>query len=185
MAQVSILKSNVITNRDAFKPNDLRTAGRNFMKRARIKTLAADSAGSMYGLFSLPSNAVIVAAIASNEAMGTSCTFDIGLFETEVKGGFSATTGWLTLAGGVSGADQFFADAYDVAAAHSKIDLTLNNTNFYTLANCDQMIWQVLGLASDPSQTAQGATEYDVVVTVEVATVNAANFLFEVSYKMQ
>ena len=56
---------------------------------------------------------------------------------------------------------------------------------YIALLNADQMLWQVLGLSADPAQAAMGAYEYDVVVTVEVATVNAANFLFEVTYKLQ
>ena len=185
MAQVTIAKSTVIANRDAGKPNDLRTAGRNFQKRAIAATVAADSAGSMYGFFSLPSNAVVTSCEFSCGAMGTSASIDLGLWETEQHGGFSATTGWLTLAGGVTGADQFFGDAIDTSGALAKAQKQYSNTNFYTLANADQMIWQVLGLAADPAQSALGSYQYDVVAVCEVAIPNAISMLLEIAYKMQ
>ena len=178
---VFIRKSGVITNRDASPPlpSDLRTAGRNFMKRARVLTVTADSIGSMYGFFTLPANAVVVSCLLSNAALSASTTVDIGLWETPLRGGFSSTTGWLTLAGGVTGADQFFGDAVAMTNAATKAEQLLANTNFYTLLNADQMIWQVLGLAADPQ------TEYDLVVVAEAAIVAGGTILLEVTYKMQ
>ena len=184
MAQVSIISSTVIANRDKFKPNDLRTAGRNFQKRGLAKSLAADSIGSMYGFFALPAIAVITSVEFSCAAMGTSCTFDIGVYQTKARGGFSATTGWLGKP--VTDSQECFVADLDVSGALAKHQCLFANTAFYTLALADQTLWKALGLTSDPGAgTPIGDTEYDMVATVTAATVNASDMLMEISYKME
>jgi hypothetical protein len=166
------ITSAVLTNVVAYKPNDLRTAGRNFQKRAICTATINKTSPSYYGFFRVPANAVLVSAELSCDALSTSVTADIGFWE--VSNPFAP----VTTAGSVSNSSQYLGAAVSLVAAQTKTQILIQS-GWTTRAKMDQMIWQILGLTADPQR------EYDVVATSDATITAGGVIVLEISYKLQ
>jgi hypothetical protein len=145
---VVVQKSLAISNRDA-TPKVLSFGNLLFADLKEcigsVPVASTDSVGSTYFFGTIPSNARMSAVSAAFAAL-TGATMDIGLFQTEAAGGAAVSS-------------QFFAAALPLTTATPGEEIA--NSNVQTLANAEQMLWQALGLATDP------ATFYDVVGTLQ------------------
>lgn len=110
---------------------------------------AAAEAASTYRFLRLPSNCRVSEILVKNAAFTTGGAIDIGLYETAENGG------------AVVDAD-LFASAQVMTAAQDFANKTYESTE-YTLAESEKMLWQVLGLATDPCK------DYDLAATVTTA----------------
>lgn len=159
-------KSQQISDRDAFPAklvNGAIAGGRVRHARGVVQINNTDSVGSKFIACSIPSNAVVIAVRVSAPDIGTTTAADVGLYRTTKEGGT------------VVDAD-FFASALVLnAGALNKVDVT-HESGVLTLANADKMVWQALGLTSDPS------VDYDVVLTLTGAADASGAVLVEVDY---
>lgn len=98
---------------------------------------SGDSATSTYRIGQFPSNARVSQVILSHPDIGTTTTADVGLYD---------------VAGGAVVDADFFAAAYSLkdGAAYG-IDVTHRATGF-AHNECDKMLWEALGLSSDPKK---------------------------------
>jgi hypothetical protein len=178
---VNIVKSTLLTNRDARPqiPNDPRTLGRIISQLAKVKTTTGDSIASQYGFMQIPSSAIINSCLLSCQALSTSVTGDLGLWETAqyaYGADFTLTSGWSTTAGSVANAGQYFGAAITMSSALFK-QQQLNQSSWTTQANMDQPVWQILGLASDPMRF------FDVVLTLDASMTAGGYVVVEISYR--
>ncbi|TXG77636.1 hypothetical protein E6Q11_02585 [Candidatus Dojkabacteria bacterium] len=160
------LKSAPITNRDATPQvkNNSNVEG-GFVREvvATVETTAADSSASTYRFFQIPSNARMSILRLYSDDMGTTGLADFGLYQTTQNGG------------AVVDAD-FFGSAVDLnAAAINGTDIT-HESVVIDPAEVEQMIWQQLGLSSDPK------IFYDVTATLTQATVSAGTITLKGTY---
>lgn len=164
MAVVTV-KSTSITNRDA-TPRILNNARISRGAEQHIREIVAiangDSATSKYLVATLPSNAVVGSVRVSAPDIGTTTTFDVGLYRATADGG------------AVVDADFFKAAHIVNAGATSKSEVSMSN--IITTANATQPLWQLLGLTSDPS------VFYDLVLTLVGAADGAGSVLVEADY---
>ena len=170
MAVVTV-KSGSITNRDATPPvlsNDYLTRSLVYHAGGICTVTNGDSIASAYKFCSVPSNAFLIAAILSNDAItGASATFD--LYDTTANGGLIVpTTG-----------TKFISDAISIAtAATDKFILGSGASPGDTNPNGEKRVWEILGLSADPVKL------YDCVMTLTVAAtatgVCSFNVLFSV-----
>jgi hypothetical protein len=154
------VKSTVITNRNA-TPKTLTDAaisgGRVKAAYGYIQTYgAADGVGSIYKMFSIPSNARVDSVKMQAGALGTGATLDVGVYWPDfipVGAGLSAS-----VAGTVINT-TLFASA---VAASDALALTevLTESAVMTIPVQEKMLWEAAGLASDPN------IDLDVCVTV-------------------
>lgn len=162
------LKSGVITARDA---GSLVNANKmNSISHLAVGTLeatAADDIGSTYRFFQLPSNARVHQILLYCDDQGTAGDADVGLYRTAADGG------------AVVDAD-FFASAVDInAAALNGTDVTHEAGSTGTqfgLEDAEKMIWEALGLSSDPG------IFYDVALTLTEANTAGATITLKGSY---
>jgi len=147
---VEAVKSTLISNADATPAvlNNPRVDGG--FERVKVATVAitnADSVGSTYRMFHVPSNAVVTDLRVYAPDIGTTTISDIGLYRTADDGG------------AVVDAD-FFASALSLKdGALNGVDV-LHEAAVFTIANSGKELWDALGLAADPS------TSYDVTFTL-------------------
>ena len=147
---VEARKSSLITNADAVPAvlNNPRVDGG--FERIEVATVAitnADSTGSTYRMFRVPSNAVMTDLRIYSPDIGTTTIADIGLYRTAKDGG------------AVQDAD-FFASALSLKdGALNGVDV-LHEAAVFTIANSGKELWDALGLTSDPS------VFYDVTLTL-------------------
>jgi hypothetical protein len=140
-------KSKFITNRDAGT-----LSNSNYAKGMMIESLgvasaaSGDSVGSKYVMCQVPSNARMSELLVTAPDIGTTTAGDIGLYDTTANGG------------AVVDAD-FFTAAF-VLNAGAVANSNVCHGNIVTLANSEKMIWELLGLTSDPNK------HYDIVVTL-------------------
>jgi len=166
---VVVLKSTVITNRDAVPKvlTDALVAGQDLSEAEGFVAPAnGDSAGSTYILHSVPSNARMSSLIMQNSALGAGARVDLGVYYPSFipKGaGLDAIA-----PNQVIDAD-FFANSVDVSAALGPVEY-INQSGSNTIAKQEQSLWQAIGLSADPG------IDLDIVATVEVAMA-AAGFL--------
>lgn len=148
------LKSGSITNRDASPQVKNDAAVVQGIVRSVVGTLeatAADSIGSTYRMFEVPSNARMHELRIFCDDQGTAGDADVGLYRTTADGG------------AVVDAD-FFASALDVnAAALADVDI-LHESGVFGLEDAEKPLWEALGLTSDPN------VMYDVVLTLTEAS---------------
>jgi hypothetical protein len=161
---VVISKSLMITNRDSV-PSKM---SNGFLAKGTLKEMIGsvagangDSIGSTYLFGQIPSNARISSVQLSCPAIAVSGAADFGLYDTSANG--SAVV-----------ASSFFKAAQALTAALNASEIAHGNT--ITLANAEQEVWQLLGLASDPNKM------YDVVGTVTTALGGAGSLLLKVKY---
>lgn len=150
MATEKILSA-AITNRDATPQVKMGPAYKGELQEAiGVVACGTGDLGSTYRFFSIPSNARMSQLLIYSPDMGTTGLADVGLYDTTSNGGL------------VVDAD-FFASAIDMkAAALNGSDIT-HESGVFSLANSEKMLWQALGLSSDPCK------EYDVVLTTTEA----------------
>lgn len=147
---VEARKSSLVTNADAVPAvlNSPRVDGG--FERIEVATVAvtnADSTGSTYRMFRVPSNAVMTDLRIYSPDIGTTTIADIGLYRTAKDGG------------AVQDAD-FFASALSLKdGALNGVDV-LHEAAVFTIANSGKELWDALGLTSDPS------VFYDVTMTL-------------------
>lgn len=148
MAVVSV-KSKSITNRDATPSVSSNANYANGMLRELVGACAVtsgDSTGSKYFFGSIPSNARVSDILVSSPDIGTTTTMDIGLYRTTKDGGAVVDADFFTAA--------FVLNAG--AVANSQVAYG----NVMTLANSEKMVWELLGLSSDP------CISYDLIGTL-------------------
>ncbi|MEO8837541.1 MAG: hypothetical protein ABI351_02385 [Herbaspirillum sp.] len=161
MSTFNIL-STVIANRDATPKvlTDAYVAGGNVCNaEGYVQTGAADGAGSIYRMFSIPSNARVETIKLAADALATGCTLDVGVYYPTyipVGAGLSAS-----LASTVINT-QFFASAVAASNATATTDITNQSTN-NTIVKQELPLWSAIGLTSDPG------IDLDVCVTVHAA----------------
>ncbi len=153
--------STMISNRDAsplilsnpsFSRSDLKEA------YGYVSAVNADSAGSIYRMFQMPSNMRLSSIILQCEALGAGAKVDVGAYYgNDAKDIFLGNV----LAGAVISAN-FFATAVDVSGALGPTDVS-NESGSYTLDKQQMPLWQALGLASDPE------CHIDIAAVVNVA----------------
>jgi hypothetical protein len=151
---VEAVKSTLITNADALPAvlNSPRVDGG--FERIEVATVAitnADSVGSTYRMFRVPSNAVVTDLRIYAPDIGTTTISDIGLYRTAKDGGAVVDA-------------NFFADALSLKdGALNGVDVLHEGGGFFTIANSGKELWDALGLTSDPS------VFYDVAFTLTAA----------------
>lgn len=164
MATVTLF-STQITNRDA-SPRELNngylTKGMLFESVGTVETSAADDIGSTYNLCSIPSNARISDVLLTCDDLGTAGAANIGLYDTTANGG------------AVVDAD-FFASAQLLTSALDKTSV-LHESAVFGKEDVEKRVWEILGLSSDPKK------DYDVVLTLSAATVDAGTVSMHVRY---
>ena len=113
---------------------------------AVIASAADDTANSIGRFFRLPSNARVSNLLITAADATTAGAIDVGLY---------------TVDGGAVVDADFFASALDLAAGpYAEAEIKHESTVSYTTANVEKMIWELLGLTSDPGK------EYDVAYTI-------------------
>lgn len=153
--------STAITNRDA---SPLVLSNPSFSKQLITEAMDyvtatnADSAGSIYRLCNMKSNARVADLLIQCAALGAGAAIDIGAYYgNDAKDIFTGQT----LNGAVIDAD-FFATAVDVSGALAKTNVT-NESGTNTINKQQMPLWQALGLTSDPE------CSIDICATVSVA----------------
>lgn len=162
MATFNIL-STVIGNRDAV-PKVLTDAfvsgGAARAVEGYVQTNgAADGAGSIYRMFSVPSNARVHSIDLQSDALATGCTLDVGVYYPTyipVGAGLSAANASAVIN------TQFFTSAIAASNANAITNVTNQSTN-NTIVKQELPLWSAIGLTSDPG------IELDICVTVHAA----------------
>lgn len=124
---------------------------------AQLSAAAGDSNNSTYRFFRVRSgDRVENCKIATVLGSSTASVADIGLYDAD---------------GGAVVSQKFFADGLDLhtAAINPFADKMMTGSAPIVLpTNCDQRIWEQLGLTSDPDKV------YDVTITMTTAVATAA-----------
>lgn len=109
--------------------------------------LAASEANSTFRFCRIPSNARVSQVLLSCADATTGGAIGIGLYDTEANGGAAVD------------ADLFLSAYALTSGPHHNLDVTFESTE-YTYIEAEKMLWEVLGLSSDPCK------EYDVTAIV-------------------
>lgn len=158
-----IVKSTVISNRDAtpkvltdsFVAGGTGTECEGYVQTAS----AADGAGTKYVLCQVPSNARVSTVKISADALGTSCTLDVGVWwPTFIPTG----AGLVSSTASTVINTQLFASALAASNSQAAVDITNQSTN-NSILNQELPLWKAAGLASDPG------IDLDIVAYVHVA----------------
>ncbi len=167
MGQVA-LKSRFITNRDA-QPAVLSNpalAGGELHSAVGTVSIGTSDTGSgtpasasTYRFCQIPSNARISGVYVSTSAVpgGGSAAMDFGFYETTQNGGAILNTD----------GDQIAAAVDIHTAVLTRKDVTYQGGEEDTVINADKMVWELLGLTSDPNKS------YDVVGTLTTSNSTA------------
>ncbi len=169
------LKSTLITNRDATPKvlTDAYVSGGNVKEsQGFVTTGSADSAGSIYRLCQIPSDARVSSISIQNDALGGSCTLDVGVYYPT----FIPVGAGLSAANAAVISQQFFAATLSASSANAATDI-INQSGTNTIALQEQTLWQAIGLASDPG------IDLDVCVYVHVAVASAGKVGLKVRYQ--
>jgi hypothetical protein len=141
-------KSAAITNRDA-TPRVACAAhlvrGPVFVATGTVEVAAADDDASVFRLFRVRSSDKLLNIFIANDAITGMTDCDVGIYQTAERGGAVVTK-------------DVFADGVTFASALDYRDL-LNNDDAADIAEVDKLVWERLGLTSDPQ------LEYDVCIT--------------------
>lgn len=151
---VDALKSEAITNAIATPRvlTDAHLAGgilRESVGSITAPTAAAE-ATSKYFFCRVPSNARISQVLWSSPDFTTAGAVNVGIWQTPENGG------------AVVDADLFAAALALQSGPYQNLDITYQSTE-YTVAESEKMLWEVLGLTTDPKR------DYDVVAQVSTA----------------
>lgn len=121
-----------------------------------VSSVIADSAGSIYRMFNVPSNARVSRLMLQCAALGAGAAVHVGVYKNVRDGG------------AVVDAD-FFATSVDVSGALGPTEV-INESGTNTIDKQEMPLWQALGVAADPKSS------YDIAVTVSVA-IAASGFI--------
>lgn len=157
-----------ITNRNATPrviSNPAVSGGDLKEKVGYIAAATDDSATSVFRIATVPSNARISEILITAADFTTAGAINVGLHRTTADGGT------------VVDAD-LFASAVDLSGGpFSNLDITREaGTTNWTLADAEKMLWQALGLSTDPG------IEYDVTATISTNFNGGSGILFKVRY---
>lgn len=114
-----------------------------------VEVAAGDDNASTFRILRLPSNAVLVSLALAADALGTSATYDLGVYEVEAFGGAAVD------------ADEFASDL-NLSSATAWTE-RLEEADATDIAKIGQPLWQRLGLTADPARA------YDIVATGDTA----------------
>lgn len=160
------LKSTQLTNRDATPPSlsNPSYSKSNLMESEGYVTAgSADSIGSIYRLCQVPANARISQILLSCGAI-TSATADIGVYKCTADGGAVISA-------------AFFGSAVAISSALTNSDIT-NESTTNTVAKQEQMLFQALGVSTDPE------TYYDICLTLTAAATASADVSLKTRFTM-
>lgn len=121
-----------------------------------VSATNADSAGSIYRMFSVPSNARVSRLMLQCAALGAGAKVDVGVYKNVRDGGAAVDA-------------DFFATAVDVSGALGPTEV-INESGTNTIDKQEMPLWQALGVAADPKSS------YDIAAVVNVA-IAATGFL--------
>lgn len=158
-------KSSSIANRDATPKvlSNARVTRANEQHSRDVVAIAnGDSATSKYPVTQIPSNAVVGSVRVTAPDIGTTTTFDVGLYRTTLDG--------------AAVVDADFFKAAHIVNAGATVKSEVSQNNIITPANALQPLWQLLGLTSDPNIL------YDITLTLVGAADGAGSVLVEVDY---
>lgn len=173
------IKSTIITNRDA-TPKVLNDAyvdgGHVRQSQGYVQTHgAADAAGSLYVLCTVPSKARVSSVQLTADALGTSCALNVGVYWPTFipvgSGLSSANQGKEVL----TGSSNFFASALGCSAATTETNI-VNSSGSNTVAKQELPLWSAIGMASDP------CIDLDIVVSVQTAVALQGYIGLKVAY---
>lgn len=153
-------KSGAITNRDTVpkvKTNANVLGGTLKGFAGTLEIASGDSTTSTLRFAQVPSNARMHSLLLWSDDIGSASNIDVGLYDTTENGGAVVDV-------------DFFASAVDNhSGALNAVDITHEAAaNNGDIANGEKMIWQALGLTSDPKKF------YDVTATIVTADANGA-----------
>lgn len=164
-------KATAITNRDATPAvltngNIVRGDMKEFV--GIVEGANGDSIASKFIYGQIPSNARVTEVLLSCDAISTSGAMDVGIYQTTQNGG------------AVVDAD-FFASAVVLTSALLNSDITqeadpADAAAGFGKADSEKMLWQALGLSSDPNLM------YDVVGTLTTALGGAGTTVLKVRW---
>lgn len=150
---VVTVKSGAITARDSSPRSFANASAQGGIPRAFAGVAAitsGDSIGSKYLLGQVPSNARMHELKIYSPDLGTTTVTDVGLYKNTADGGAAVDA-------------DFFASALSLKdGALNGVDI-LHQSGYYAISEGEQMIWQALGLSSDPGLV------YDIVATLTAA----------------
>lgn len=162
------IKSGAITNRDA-TPRVLSNAS---IAGSRVKSFvghvistSGDSIDSVYRFGQIPSNARISQVLLWSDDLGSTTIADFGLHDTTENNGAVVDR-------------DFFASAVSLKdGALNGSDITHEAAaNNGDIANGEKMIWQALGLSTDPCKM------YDVTAMLTAANNGTGDITLKVTY---
>ncbi len=161
------VKSTAITNRDS-TPKKLTNSNLigAALKEAigHVVSTSGDSIDSVYRFCQIPSNARISQILLYCDDLGSTTIGDVGLHDT-------------TDAGGAVVDRTFFASAVSLKdGALNGSDVTHEDADDTDIANMEKMIWEQLGLSSDPCKM------YDVTIMLTAANNGTGDILLKVAY---
>lgn len=159
-------KSTSVTNADASTQalgKQLNQGGRLREKCETVEVANGDSANSTYRFFRIKSGDRVSDLIMDSDDIGTTTTYDLGLYRNAADGG------------AVVDAD-FFASAVVVNAGALSNQLVARESGVVDIANRHKAIWEQLGLTSDPR------IDYDVVATLVGAADGAGTLTLTMRY---
>jgi hypothetical protein len=144
------LKSAVITNATATPlvlSNSVIANGRMHEGCGTVTPAAAAEANSTYRFCRVPSNCRISQVLLTAADFTTAGAVNIGIYQTAENGG------------AVVDADLFASAVVMSGGPYENLDVTYESDE-YTTAESEKMLWEVLGLSADSNR------EYDIAATV-------------------
>lgn len=157
--------SDILTNRDATPRVPVNSSGNGAEVQEKVAYVAkgAETDGSTWRFFDIPSNAIIGGLFYQNSAIAGFTSIKIGLYDTTKNGGAVVSAG-------------LFGTALDLHLGQTV--WTDATTLVTTLDIIEKRVWELLGLASDPGKS------YDVAMTGTTAGTNTGKLALKVQYKV-
>lgn len=165
MAVVNV-KSTQVTNADASQQSlgkQLNQGGRLRSKCDTLAVTSGDSAASVFRFFRIKSSDRVVELIMDSDDIGTTTTYDLGLYRTAADGG------------AVVDAD-FFASAVVVNAGALSHQHVTRESAVVDIINKGKALWEQLGLTADPQ------LYYDLAATLVGAADGTGDLTLDCKY---
>lgn len=164
-------KSTVITNADATPPvlsNRALAKGEVYVALAKFEIAAGDDDTSKLRICRLPSNAIVTSIRIWNDAIASSSSWDVGLYQTGYNGG------------AVIDAD-LFASAVDISAGLAGTELRFEAATTAPIDYIEYRLWQIADLGA-ATYTQDPQIEFDLVATANTIGSAAGTIIFIVQY---